>query len=90
MTHRTTALHGPPLEPDERRADAASYDAEAKLRSKVHEVMLRIAYKLEGDGPRAGNSDEREATLIEYGLRYSILGLDRTEEWKIGSYVHPG
>jgi len=78
MTHRTTALYGPLLESDERLADAASHDAEAKRRSEVRRVMLRVAYKLERDGPRPRNSDEREATRIEYSLRYSILVLDES------------
>jgi len=68
MTHRTKALHGPLLESDERLADAASHDAAAKRRSKVRQVMLRVVYKLERDGPRPGDSDERKATLIENNL----------------------
>jgi hypothetical protein len=74
---------------DERLADAASHDAESKRRSKVREVMLRVAYQLDRDGPRPGNSDERKATLIEYSLRHSILVLDRGTGNRIvcGPYV---
>jgi len=62
---------------DECLADAASHEAEAKRCSEVHRIMLRVAYKLERDGPRPGKSDKRETTHIEYSLRHSILVLDQ-------------
>lgn len=68
MTHRTGALHEPLLESDERPADAASHDAGEKHRSEVCPVLLRVAYELERDGPRPGNSDEREAARLVWSV----------------------
>ena len=45
--------------------------------AQLRRVMLGVGYKLERDDPRPGNSNEREAALIEYSLRHSILVLDR-------------
>lgn len=84
MAHRTTVLHKPLLEFDERLGDAASHDAEAK-HCEVRRFLLRVAYELERDGPRPENGDEREAALVEHRPRCSICSW--IDAYKVGSYA---